>query len=238
LAQLKLCHQVFNLLKYAKMFGSRGGIVGLPDPAPILPYLGLFTLVILEPDEVSGCRLLTIHLPNLSILEGSSWVPAPSATPADARHVARIFDPLARSPGAISLGYIPLSPQDLEFQQQRYWRLPLDIGAVLAALIVGVGFGPNRCTEISLVKDIAAILDLESRGTLSIISISRLPQADPNRNGGDDLSSYEDEPNGEGGLSDGGHTENCDEESSASNIHQTVEGAGHPEFINESYLNW
>jgi hypothetical protein len=233
LAQLKLCHQVFSLLQFVKIFGARGDSVGLPDLAPILPYIGLFTLVILEPDEVSGCRLLTIHLPNLSILEGSSWIPAPPTTPADARHVARIFDPLARSPGAISLGYIPLSPQDLEFQQQRYWRLPLDIGAVLAALIVGVGFGPNRCTEISLVKDIAAILGLESRGTLRMISISRLPQADPNHNGRGDLSSYEDEPSGEGGLSDGGHTENCDKESSASKTDQTGEGAGHLEFINE-----
>jgi hypothetical protein len=61
-------------------------------------------------------------------------------------------------------GHIPLSPEDPEFLQQRYWRLPTKIGTVLATLIERFGFTNYVCKEIGLAQDIRDILSLSRRG--------------------------------------------------------------------------
>jgi hypothetical protein len=119
---------VFDLL-----LDARGGCsVDLPDPTAVLPYLGLFTLVILTPEKVKGHEIATTHLPNLSILSNGNFIAVPDASPT-APNVARIFDVLAtiRANPPKQRGHIPLSPQDPEFRQQRYWRLTTKIGAVI-----------------------------------------------------------------------------------------------------------
>jgi hypothetical protein len=155
---------VFNLLRLA----MTGANVELPDPTSIFPYLGLFTIVILSPDDVVGCCISTQHLPTLSILQNSHFIPAPSTvSPAD-QDMARIFDVVAVSSTdpPISLGTIPLSPEDPEFQHQRYWRVPVKTEAVLAALIERVGIYEFECQEIHLAQMIPCILRLQRHGML------------------------------------------------------------------------
>jgi hypothetical protein len=106
---------VFHLL-----LDARGGCsVDLPDPTTVLPYLGLFTLVILTLENVKGHEIATTHLPNLSILFNGNFIDASPTTP----NVACIFDVLAIIHANLSKqrGCIPLSPQDPEFQQRQYW---------------------------------------------------------------------------------------------------------------------
>ncbi|KIL66585.1 hypothetical protein M378DRAFT_160578 [Amanita muscaria Koide BX008] len=153
-------NQVFDLLRLA----MTGDEVALPDPTPILPYLGLFTIVTLRPYDVLGCTILTNHLPELSHLQENCFSPAPHGTsPAD-QNVAQIFDVLAIAAGnpPISLGDIPLSPEQPQFQQQRYWRLPVAIEVVLAVLIERAGAGINEIPEIKTAKAIASIINLKS----------------------------------------------------------------------------
>jgi hypothetical protein len=71
---------------------SHGTQVELPEPKAILPYLGLFTMLTINPTEVTGFRIPTLHLPSLSILCGTKFVKATSAT---AEKVPRVFEPSA-----------------------------------------------------------------------------------------------------------------------------------------------
>ncbi|KAM6501410.1 hypothetical protein JOM56_004424 [Amanita muscaria] len=155
-------NQVFDLLRLA----MAGDEVALPDPTPILPYLGLFTIVSLRPDDLLGCTITTTHLPELSHLQDNRFSPAPHGTsPAD-QNVAQIFDVLDIAAGSppMSLGDIPLSPEHPQFQRQRYWRLPVTIEVVLAVLIERAGAGINEIPGIKTAKAIASIINLKSIG--------------------------------------------------------------------------
>src|SRR5262245_11046753 len=118
-----------------------GNNVDLPNPTSILPYLGLFTIVILKPSQVAGCVINTSHLPTLSILRNDRFEPAPIGTSPTDPKAARIFDSLALAgtTPTMSLGKMLLSPQHPEFSERRYWRLPLQIEAVLSGLMDRVG---------------------------------------------------------------------------------------------------
>lgn len=158
----KPLNQVFDLLRLS-MTGSN---VALPDPTPILPYLGLFTIVPLMLHELLDCTISTNHLPELSHLQDNQFAPAPHGTsPAD-QNVARIFDVLAIAAGnpPVSLGDIPLWLEHPQFQQQRYWRLPVRIEAVLAVLIEQADFGINKIPEINTAKAIGGIIKLQRLG--------------------------------------------------------------------------
>lgn len=82
---------MFDLFRLA----TTGADVPLPDPSSILPYLGLFTLAILDPDNVYGCHISTQHVPPLSILRNKHFEDAPEGTSPVDDNVARIFDVLA-----------------------------------------------------------------------------------------------------------------------------------------------
>ena len=144
---------------------SGGCSVDLPDPTAVLPYLGLFTLVILTPEKVKGHEIATTHLPNLSILSNGNFIPAPDASPT-APNVAHIFDVFAtiHDNPPKQRGHIPLSSQDPKFRQQRYWRLTTTIGPVLAMLNEQIGFNNYGCEEIELTQSIRDILSLSRRG--------------------------------------------------------------------------
>ena len=162
--------------------------MALPDPKPILPYLGLFTLVTINPTEVAGFKIPTMHLPNLSIIQGTQFVKVPSTVSATAEKVARIFEPLAlddNTPG--NLGMIPLSPDDQAFEEKRYWRLPVPAVAIFAALIERLPYDSSECVDIILANNIRDFLNLQSHGAYP-------PDDDA---GGSDLSD-------DGGLSGGG----------------------------------
>ena len=131
-AWLMLQCQVFDLL-----LAAQGGIeVELPDPMAILPYIGLFSLVVLKPSDLTVRELLTTHLLGLSILHNSHSIPTPNTSPT-APNVARIFDVLTviNAKPLKQWGHIPLSPRDPKFEQQRYWQLPARIGVILAMLV-------------------------------------------------------------------------------------------------------
>ncbi|KAM6503454.1 hypothetical protein JOM56_000397 [Amanita muscaria] len=59
----KPLHEVFDLLVDA----LEGKEVELPDLKDIIPYIGLFTLVTLNPTGAAGDTINTPHLPSLSI---------------------------------------------------------------------------------------------------------------------------------------------------------------------------
>ena len=175
------------------MDSSQGEQVELPDAKAIFPYLGLFTLVTLKP---TGSRILTTRLPSLSIMRGTKFVKAPSNTSATAKTAARIFEPLALDDNApLSLGVIPLSPQDQAFTEKRYWRFPVPTAAIFGALIERLTYdsSSSECEDIVLAKNIRAILDLQSRNAYR-----------PDRFAGGSGLSGDDGPSGGGGPEGGG----------------------------------
>jgi hypothetical protein len=183
---------VFALFQLA----MAGYAVTLPDPTSILPFLGLFTIVILKPGDLLGCCIPTLHLPALSILQDNHFALAPAGTLPGGENVARIFDVL----GMIGLdsipdsfGAIPLSPEYPEFGQQRYWRLTLPPEAILAALIARVAMSIFEGEEIHLAQEIYYTLGLEA--------LARVPHGGggPSGGGGPDR----------GGGSGGGSGRGC-----------------------------
>ena len=141
-----------------------GEDVPLPNPMPILPYLDLFTIVILRPQSLIESFINTRHLPALSILQGNRFEFAPDGTLPGDENVARIFDVEClnnQHPAPVSLGGIPLSPEDPDFAQQHYWRLPLPTEVILAALINQVERGDFESEEIRVAQAIYHRLMLE-----------------------------------------------------------------------------
>jgi hypothetical protein len=143
-----------------------GADVDLPDPKSILPFLDLYTLVVLLPDELDRFQLVTHHLPELSVLHGSQFIPAPAETLPDGPGVARIFDVLALSDTLPEKFFgIPLSPHHTEYTHQRYWRLPARPEVVLTMLMERIRHvtGPS-CEEIKHARVIYGILLINITG--------------------------------------------------------------------------
>lgn len=84
-------NQVFDLLVDA----LDGTSVGLPNSAAIIPYIGLFMLVNLDPTITARNVMITPHLPGLSIIHNNKFKEAPVNTSATAKNVTHIFDLLA-----------------------------------------------------------------------------------------------------------------------------------------------
>jgi len=115
---------------------SQGTRVDLPDAKVIFPYLGLFTLVTLNPTRVIGESISMLFVPPLSIIHGKNFVKATSDTLPTSKNVTCIFDPLAlvnNSP--FNPGAIPISPDDQAFKEKRYWRIPVHPAHIFAALV-------------------------------------------------------------------------------------------------------
>lgn len=146
---------MFDLLELA----NSGETVLLPDPSSILPYLGLFTLVVLNPAEVCGRRIVTPHQPELSLLQTDRFEAAPDDISPMADNTARIFDIFAlEAKPPLSYNGVPLSPQGPEFEEKRYWLLPVSIGGVLASLIARLEFYEYQCEEIFCAQEIGMTL--------------------------------------------------------------------------------
>ena len=143
------------------MRASQGEKVGLPNVKAIFPYLGLFTLVTLDPDVI-GDPIPTLFEPPLSIIRGETFAKAHSnASPTD-KNVARIFAPLdlvddsPRNPGVI-----PISPDDQTFNEKRYWRLPVPSAHIFAALIGRLQDTTSKSLDIKLADIIHSLLKLQ-----------------------------------------------------------------------------
>ena len=106
------------------------------------------------------CGIHTPHFPTLSILQNNRFEPAPNGTSAMSKNVARIFDAqaIAADPPPKSLGTIPLSDNDPEYPQERYWRLPVKIEAILASLVARVGTDICEAEEVRWAQAIVGTL--------------------------------------------------------------------------------
>jgi hypothetical protein len=125
-AHAKIGNQVIALL-------DQDAPQGIPDPSLILPYIGLYTIVRLNPDELGRIKIPVASFPSLSILSNGQWVSAPPETAPTAPNTARIFDARINDPPE-SLGVIPLYEGHPQDSQTRYWRLPkATLGGILSA---------------------------------------------------------------------------------------------------------
>ena len=132
-----------------------GTSVGLPNPAAIIPYIGLFTLVTLDPTTVVRHTMVTPYLPGLSIIHNNKFEEAPANTSATAKNIARIFDSLDIEEGTpFNFGRVPLAPGVAEFEEKRYWRIPVFAGAIFAALMARLLNDWSECEDIVLARRI------------------------------------------------------------------------------------
>jgi hypothetical protein len=139
--------------------------VPLPDPASVLPYLGLYTIVTLRTDAASETRIATTHFPRLSVLRGSTFIKAPARTLATSEKAARIFDASAiNNTTPINDGSVPISPQDSRFKEQRYWRIPVTPEAILSAFIERLNLDNSNCEDVNLGRYIRSALERRRPG--------------------------------------------------------------------------
>ena len=136
--------------------------VDLPDPSLIIPFLGLYSLVILSPGQVTGLQLVTPRLPKIFQRDGRHFISAPDGTLPNAPGVARIFDVLGRDDDSEYVyGRIPLSPSFSDFPERRLWWLPAQLGVVLAMLLERVPLAESKCSEVELARGILAAIELK-----------------------------------------------------------------------------
>jgi hypothetical protein len=197
----------------------------LPDTESIEPFIGLLSIVILHPNSLNGMSIETPHLPPVSVIRDRRFVPAPANKSPNAPGVARIFDSLsltADSPRRA--GEIPLSPEHAEFKQRGYWRIPVNMVAVMVTLQGRVGRDAYESEEVTYTQNIFNVIRLQQcHGSIRIQALT-YPQDDDEGGsegpgdgegplgGGDDMgpsgsgagptrSGDGPEPSGEGGQS-------------------------------------
>ena len=165
--------QVFRLLNDAQ----QGRKVDLPNVQSVLPFLGLYSLVILLPTELDRLHIISHHLPALSILQDDGFVLAPPDTEPDAPGAARIFDALSmtekqpETKSAVSY-QIPLSAAHAEFAHRRYWRVPAKPEVMLMMLLERIRHvTESACEEVNHARVICGILMINKAG----VEVSRRP---------------------------------------------------------------
>lgn len=132
----------------------------------ILPFLGLYSLVPLRIEELASAdaKVLTPLRPDLSIYREGHWLIAPfDEVLPDNALIARIYDAASLSPDHFlsnSFGIIPLVEEDPEFDKNHFWRLPVDLGVVLAAFLDRAIVVPDSWStyHVRLAKSIYALL--------------------------------------------------------------------------------
>ena len=134
----------------------------LPDPKAILPYLGLFTIVTLNPTSAAAEQLSAPYLPKLSIIRGNKFIKAPARTSATAKNIARIYNSLAICEDTPEhCMKIPLAPGIPGYEEKRYWKLPIPEMVIFAALMDRVRLDQSECEDIILARSIVNHLGLK-----------------------------------------------------------------------------
>jgi hypothetical protein len=154
--------------------------VDLPDMRPILPFIGLYTLVVLLPDELSGSEIPAHRPPDLFVLDDNRFISAPADTLHDAPGVVRIFD-VSVMPDELTKTYytIPLSPEHAEYAQPRYWRVPAKPEVILMILMERIiHVTESGCEEINHARVIYCILQLHKVGVNEIRGRKRVSDND------------------------------------------------------------
>ena len=126
-----------------------GSPVGLPNPTAIIPYIGLFTLVTLDPTTTARNIMNTPYLPGLSIIHNNKFKEAPANTSATAKNVTHIFDSLGIQEDTFNFGRVPLAPGIAAFGEKHYWQIPVFIGAIFAVLMSRLPNDLSGCEDIS-----------------------------------------------------------------------------------------
>lgn len=136
--------QVLALLKSA----AEGEKVDLPNPASVLPFLGLYTLVNLtQEEEIDWDHAITCpHQPQISILNENGIFVEHTENP-DNSDAKWIYD-VTNSPHARNAHAIPLPPVYLT---KYFWRLHIDPEVVLAGALTRL---PSEipCDDTQLVE--------------------------------------------------------------------------------------
>ena len=144
-----------------------GRFDSLPDVKPMLPFVSLSSLIVLQPIQEDRHRILTCSQPNLSIFGADGFNLAPPGTSPGDPNVARIFDVIALPSCSVpvALGQIPLSPSNPEFVHRRLWRLPIAFPVILTAFFSCLrDIFKSEVEEIRLALDIRALLALQLSG--------------------------------------------------------------------------
>lgn len=167
---------------------QQGKEVDLPNVKSVLPFLGLYSLVVVHPTELHKLQILAHHLPALSVLQNGQFVLAPPDMQPDAPDAVRIFDVLAMTdtmevplaPTAASApasNQIPLSPHDAGFAHKRYWRVPAQAGVMLMMLLEGTRYLTSSAyEEVNYAHMIEGILKINTAGWE--VSLRRRRKAD------------------------------------------------------------
>jgi len=179
-----------------------GNPIALPNIESLCPYVGLYSLVFLHLDQLTGLTIQTPYLPSLSMLRQGQFIHAPSNKSATAMDVTRIFDSLAVTSGTQRRsGSIPLSPELSTFNQRRYWRIPATMGAILVALQERVGRKTYASKEITYTQNIFHVLRLKKCYRSISISIPGLTL--PDSGGLDDVEGSSGPPERREGAGEG-----------------------------------
>jgi hypothetical protein len=162
-----LAYQILDMLVSA----SEGNPQQIPDPAHILPYIGLYIVVHLKTEELLNAYISTPVFPELSILQEDQWVSAPISTLPNAPNAARIFD-VMDFPAGIPCGAsgdIPLSTDHRDYHQKRYWRLPKSTlaGMLTAVMLRAISTSSMAEEELERVRILYSYLILKKSGRLS-----------------------------------------------------------------------
>jgi len=143
---------------------ARGETVDLPNTDSVLPFLNLYSLVVLLPNQLIRNGIGAAYTPDLWVFKKGRFSRAPERTPPGGTGVSRIYDVLAnpnRHPGSDkSPNRIPLSPAHRDFPHQRYWRLPVlgEPGAMLMVFLEWTRWLTVDCDEVNHARDIEVIL--------------------------------------------------------------------------------
>jgi len=160
-----LCLEISRML-------SDGEFGGLPDTKSIIPFLGLYSIIVFNPNQEDRYRILTGSLPRLSVLRADGFEFAPDGTSAGDPNVVRIFDVLALpiSPIPVVLGQIPLSPASPDFAQRHLWRLPVAFPIILTTLLCATFAITSDIEELRLALQIRNIIQSAKLGLPMMVS--------------------------------------------------------------------
>jgi hypothetical protein len=151
---------------------SDGEFRGLPDTQSIIPFLGLYSIIVVQPHKEDQYRILTGSLPRLSVLRTDGFEFAPDGTSAGDPNVVRIFDVLAfpNSPIPVVLGQIPLSPASPDFAHRHLWRLPVAFPIILTTLLCSTIAITSDIEELQLALQIRNIIQSAKLGLPMMVS--------------------------------------------------------------------
>ncbi|KIM77800.1 hypothetical protein PILCRDRAFT_11698 [Piloderma croceum F 1598] len=132
----------------------------LPNVEDILPFIALFSVVVLTHMEEDRYRIVTTSLPELSILRATGFERASSGTSSGDPHVARIFRvlDLPASPLPVVYGQIPFSPSNPEFAHRGLWHIGIDFPVILTNFICAIDVVTSDIEEIRLALQIRVLI--------------------------------------------------------------------------------